>query len=238
MEDWEREMMSRSVLVLGGASEGGIGAGIVKRLNEMGHQTYAPTQQELDVTDTVDAFGQMALILDEFKPDSVVYSVGVNQLDWLHSITRETFGNIMSANVWGFINVLKALENTGDPYSVLAVTSDAARRPMRTSMAYCASKAALDMVIRIAARELSVNGWRINGLAPGKVDGTAMTRYVDDRVLQIRPWSAEYAEEYEIASSPIGRKLSVAEVASVACDILLSPSMGWTGDIITVNGGR
>lgn len=179
----------------------------------------------------------MELLADE-KPNHVVYSVGINELDWSWNLTRESFDAIMAANVWGFINVLKALQETEKAYSVLALTSDAARRPMRTSMAYCASKAALDQVIRVASRELAKEGWRINGLAPGKVDGTAMTAYVDERVPQIRGWSPEQAEAYELSSSPIGRKLTREEVAEVACEVLLSPALGWTGDIVTVNGGR
>ena len=177
-------------------------------------------------------------MLEECKPDSVVYSVGVNELQWGHALTRSSFERVMAANVWGFINVLQALQGTGLAFSVLAITSDAAYRPMRTSMAYCASKAALDQVIRVASRELASEGWRINGLAPGKVDGTSMTRYVDERVLQLRGWTRERAEAYELASSKLKRKLTTAEVASVACDVLLSDSMAWTGDIVTVNGGR
>jgi NAD(P)-dependent dehydrogenase (short-subunit alcohol dehydrogenase family) len=230
---------SQSVLVLGGATKNSIGAGIVSHLNDLGHLVFAPPQEVLDVTlpddRWVEEFGAM---LDECSPGYVVYAAGVNQLDWSWSLTKKTFDRIMDVNVWGFINVLRGLQLTGFPYSVLAITSDAASRPMRTSMAYCASKAALDQVIRVASRELAGDGWRINGLAPGKVDGTAMTEYVDARVLQIRGWTEAHAEQYELASSPIGRKVWPAEVATVACDVLLSTSLAWTGDIVHVNGGR
>lgn len=225
---------SRSVLVIGGATENSIGAAIVNRLNELGHLTFAPPQEALDVTHD----GALKGFLEECQPDSIVYSVGINELEWSWALERESFDRLMLTNVWGFINVLKDLQAYGYPYSVLALTSDAAFRPMRASMAYCASKAALDQVIRVASRELAPEGWRINGLAPGKVDGTAMTRYVDERVPQIRGWSKERAEAYELASSPIGRKVWPAEIAVVACDILLSTAASWTGDIVTVNGGR
>lgn len=226
---------SRSVLVVGGATENSIGAAIVNRLNELGHMTFAPPQEALDVTRNGP---ELMEILQEVEPDCVVYSVGINELEWSWALERESFDRLMLANVWGFINVLKDLQAFGSPYSVLALTSDAAYRPMRASMAYCASKAALNQVIRVASRELAPEGWRINGLAPGKVDGTAMTRYVDERVPQIRGWSKERAEAYELASSPIGRKVWPAEIAVVACDILLSTAVSWTGDIVTVNGGR
>lgn len=228
----------RRVLVLGGATEDSIGHGIVMRLNELGHKTEAPDADVLDVT-TVGGYNALMELLEFFRPDSVVYSVGVNELEWSAYLERESFDRIMGANVWGFINVMKALQATGLPYSVLALTSDAAYRAMRTSIAYCASKAALDMAIRVASRELAGEGWRVNGLAPGKVDGTGMTKYVDARVMEIRHFETrEEAERYEMAGNPLHRKLSVDEVARVACDVLLSTAMGWTGDIVTVNGGR
>jgi NAD(P)-dependent dehydrogenase (short-subunit alcohol dehydrogenase family) len=229
--------MAKSVLVLGGATPNSIGASIVDRLRLLDHQVWAPPQEDLDVTEEAAPVKLLAM-LHEFQPEAVVYSVGINELDWSFALTRETFDRIMSVNVWGFIMTLQVLQATGEPYSVLAITSDAAYRPMRTSMAYCASKAALDQAIRVGSRELAPEGWRINGLAPGKVDGTAMTKYVDERVLQLRKWSSGYAEAYELASSPIGRKLWPAEIAAAACDILLSDAVAWTGDIITVNGGR
>lgn len=228
---------SRSVLVLGGATEDSIGAAIVERLDDLGHLVFAPNQAMLDVTH--DDPEDMMAVLEECQPDSVVYSVGINELEWSWALERESFERIMLANVWGFVNLLRTLQTTSRTYSVLAITSDAAYRPMRSSMAYCASKAALDMVIRVASRELAAEGWRINGLAPGKVEGTAMTKYVDERVMQIRHFKTRAeAEQYEMAGNPLRRKLHPAEVAEVACDILLSNSAGWTGDIVTVNGGR
>lgn len=233
-----RGVMPQSVLVLGGATRGGIGWAICDRLRAMGHYPSAPDEFAIDVTQD---WGEVALSqhLDETGPTSVVYSVGINELEWAWNLERDAFDRIMAANVWGFINLIGRLQETGKAYSVLAITSDAAYRPMRTSLAYCASKAALDMAIRVASRELAAEGWRINGLAPGKVEGTEMTQYVDHRVMEIRHFATRAdAEAYEMAGNPLRRKLSTEEVANVACDVLLSPSLGWTGDIVTVNGGR
>lgn len=226
-----------SVLVLGGANPDSIGGTIAVRLKWLGHQVFVPEQELLDVTDPNFDMVLKGILL-ESEPTAVVYAVGVNALDWMSMLSQETFDHIMEVNVWGFIRLLQSLREHGGPYSILAITSDAATRPMRTSMAYCASKAALEQVIRVASRELAAEGWRINGLAPGKVEGTAMTRYVDDRVQFLRGWTAQHAEEYELTSSPIRRRISAFEIAAVACDVLLSSAEAWTGDIITVNGGR
>lgn len=232
----EQGPASKRILILGGSTKDGIGAAIADRVNYLGHVPLAPPQSVVDVT----ASDQSTLreVIGSFLPDSVVYSVGMNELEWIHALDRKSFDRIMETNVWGFLNVLQVLEETGRSFSVLAISSDAAVRPMRTTAAYCASKAALNMAIRVASRELAGEGWRINGLAPGKVEGTPMTRYVDKRVPEVRGWTTKRAEEYEISTSPIRRKIFPAEVAAVALDILLSDAIAWTGDIVTVNGGR
>lgn len=224
--------MTKNVLVFGGTS--GIGAACVDLLTAMGLFTYAVGAEECDVRDPV----AVATAIQEASPDAVIYAAGINRLEWTHSIEASDFEEVMAVNVWGFLNVIQRLEERSGAYSVVAVTSDAARRPMRTSAVYCASKAALDQVIRVSSRELCREGWRINGVAPGKVSDTGMTRYVDERVLVLRGWTREFAERYERESSPIARPLAATEVAEVVCAVLLAEAPGWTGDIVTINGGR
>jgi len=64
-----------------------------------------------------------------------------------------------------------------------------------------------------------------------------MTEYVDRRVLQLRGWTVEAAEAYEVASTPLGRKVTKEEVAQVIEQVLFGPA-AQTGEIIAVNGGR
>lgn len=175
---------------------------------------------------------------EEWAPTDVVYSVGINHLDWIKDIRLSDFIELMTVNVYGFLNVVRMLDENGHgPVNMVVVTSDAAWRPMRTSAAYCSSKAALEMAVRVASREYAAKGWRINAVAPGKVEDTPMTHYVDQRVLELRGWTKKFAEEYERQSSPIGRKVTKAEVAGVIEQVLFGPA-AQTGEIIAVNGGR
>lgn len=222
----------RSVMVLGGTS--GIGLATNLYLRNMGLTVWAYGKESFDIQNR----GDLREAIIESRPTHVVYSVGVNRLDWIKDIGRGDFRDMMMTNVWGFVLLMQELADTDRAFSVTAITSDAARRPMRTSLAYCASKAALDMAVRIASREYADKGWRINAVAPGKVADTPMTSYVDERVLELRDWNRAEAEAYERSSSAIGRPLTTDEVAAVVADVLLSESMGWTGDIVSVNGGR
>jgi NAD(P)-dependent dehydrogenase (short-subunit alcohol dehydrogenase family) len=204
--------------------------------------------QELGVFDVISVWGHehfdvayrtpMVDAVETLRPTDIIYSVGINKLDWIPEIRQLDFMSVMKTNVWGFLNLLQALDLAGvEEANVVAITSDAAWRPMRTSAVYCASKAALEMAIRVASREYASNGWRINGVAPGKVEDTAMTEYVDKRVLDLRGWTVEAAEAYEVASTPLGRKVTKLEVAEVVAATLFGPK-AQTGEIIAVNGGR
>lgn len=227
-------------MVLGGTS--GIGAATVERL-----RARYPHEPWLGV-ETITAYGKedwdvrrnadLAKAVHRDRPTHVVYSAGVNRLDWIEDISKDDFQHVMEVNVWGFLNLMGALKRSDHgPVSVVAVTSDAAWRVMRTSAVYCASKAALEMAVKVASRELAPIGWRVNGVAPGKVANTAMTEYVDSAVLALRGWTPEYAEAYEKGSSAIGRKVEAIEVGDVIVDVLFGPG-AMTGEIIAVNGGR
>lgn len=173
------------------------------------------------------------------RPDHVVYCAGVNRLDWLRDIKRHEYHEVMEVNVWGFVSVMQAMSREGIlDASIVAVSSDAAQRPMRTSLAYCASKAALDMAVRVAAREMAILGsWRVNAVSPGKVENTPMSDYVDARVMELRHWTKDEADAREAASWVLGRPVYADEVAATVWSVLTGPT-ALNGQIVTVNGGR
>lgn len=224
----------RRVLVLG-ASEGNIGQEILERAKVFsGVRVEGYGLENFDITSST---SRLSAVISRFEPTHTVYSVGINRMNRLTDISEYDLFDVMAVNVGGFIHLMQylLLHRTGG--SVVAITSDAAWRPMRTSLLYCASKAALEMAVKVASRELAGQGWRINAVAPGKVEDTPMTRAVDQRVLELRGWTEEYADKYELASSPIGRPVTKAEVAEVTLSVLFGPA-AQTGQVIAVNGGR
>jgi NAD(P)-dependent dehydrogenase (short-subunit alcohol dehydrogenase family) len=224
----------KRLLVLGGTS--GIGATIADTLVDAGIYRAVKVVGYEDFNAVYRT--PMLEVVEEFDPTDIVHSVGINTLDWIPDIRQVDFINLMQTNVWSFVNLIQVLAQYGrEQYNVVAISSDAAWRAMRTSLAYCASKAALEMAIRVASREYAAKGWRINGVAPGKVAGTKMTEYVDARVLELRGWSVEAAEAYELQSTPLGRKVNQVEVAEVVAGVLFGPK-AQTGEIVAVNGGR
>jgi len=221
--------------VVGGTS--GIGAACERVLREMdGHRVIA-SGSKVDVRDPDHLFSFLAgwNDADGSMIKGLIYSVGVNRLNWADSVTPEEMLELYHINVVGLINVLQVVPAVE---RVVVIGSDAAWRNMRTSVAYCASKAALHRAVSVIARERASDEFAINIVAPGMTEPTQMQEYIDKTVPQIRGWSEEHASLYESSQIPLGRRAHVDEVAAVAVSVLLMPTNYLNGATIAVNGGR
>lgn len=214
---------------------GGIGDAIESEATARGMTTFVSTHEEVDVRSPLE-IGRY--IRNNGPFDHVAFTAGINRLQWITDIISNfDMVDTMQTNVVGFANVMSCLARMQDGGRVVAVSSDAADRPMRGSLAYCASKAALDMAVRVAARELAGMGWRVNAVSPGMTEPTGMQRQLDDEIYRFRGWSRKYAEEYEQAGMVIKRRATTQEVAQVVLDVLSGPDY-LNGSIVTINGGR
>lgn len=224
-------------LVVGGNS--GIGEATLTLLCDKhpGITWLRPTVDTLDVTND----SSVAEYIRHRGPFThIVYSAGVNELNWIWNLQTAHLHETFAVNVFGFVSIVAAHERRwGDgeqKVSAVAITSDAARIAMRASLSYGSSKAALEAVIRNMARELAPR-WRVNGVAPGMVEGTPMTDYIDKTVPVVRGWTPERTREYETSNVPTGRRATVDEIAETVRWVLFGPEQ-MTGAIIDVNGGR
>jgi len=200
------------IWVIGGLS--GIGLATAKVLRNQNHIVKS-TGQELDVRN----YEQLNKFSSNNFFDVIIYSAGVNTLSFISDIEDTKMQDQFDVNVIGFINVLKALTNNQDNGKIICVVSSAADIAMRGSIAYCASKAALKMAVKCAARELAPN-WSVVGISPGVVDNTAMSNYVDKEVLKLRGWTAEEAKQYELSSIPMSRRCTVNECSDAILHIM------------------
>lgn len=223
--------------VVGGTS--GIGRACVELLGEFDGHNIIFSGKNVDVRDPAQLFQFLSGNGRgrELGPkiNNLIYSAGITQLDWSQSVSPETMLDIYHVNVVGLINVLQLLPTVE---RVVVVGSDAAWREMRTSVAYCASKAALHQAVRVIARERASEEFAINVVAPGMTEPTGMQEYIDEKVPLIRKWGKDDARKYEESQIPMRRRAHVKEVASVIVSTLLMPTNYLNGAIIPVNGGR
>ncbi|GGN43558.1 NAD(P)-dependent dehydrogenase (short-subunit alcohol dehydrogenase family) [Actinoplanes campanulatus] len=104
---------------------------------------------------------------------------------------------------------------------VVNVTSHAGVRPKGSSIAYAASKAALNHVTKLLAAALGPRV-RVNAVAPGLVD---------------TPLTADWTAAHELwkSSSPMGRAAQPADVADLIA--MLIGHRYLTGEVILLDGG-
>lgn len=207
--------------VVGGTS--GIGEAVASRLRDDNHTVFA-SGVEIDVRQRIPS--------DAARLDWVVYSAGTNWLDWLQDIQPDEMLEIFDVNCVGLVRVLQAATSAK---RVVVIGSDAAWKPMRTSIIYNASKAALHETVRCVARERASEDFAINVVAPGLTD-THMTEYVAERTREIRPGLD--LTSYMLDQIPLGRAARPAEIAEVVCAVLNLETPYLNGAIIPVNGAR
>lgn len=166
-------------------------------------------------------------------PTIVVCAAGVYPVAGLSDMPTTDWDLTLATNLTGAMNCARhgtaAARQDGHGAVVVLVTSVGAVRSDWTepTAAYCASKAALDSLVRSMAGEWAASGVRVNGVAPGLID-TPMLRTMDDP-------SAGTAKVKD--RIPLGRVGTAAEVASVVCFLVSAEASYVTGTTIPVDGG-
>jgi 3-oxoacyl-[acyl-carrier protein] reductase len=95
---------------------------------------------------------------------------------------------------------------------------------------YSASKAGLDAVTRVLAKELAPRNIRVNSVNPGATFSEGA------RAAGLLGTNSEF-EKHSLALTPLGRIGTPADIAKVVA-FLASDDSGWlTGEIILASGG-
>lgn len=198
-------------------------------------ELWVTDRNDFDVTDEF----QMDSYLNKNGPwDAIVYTAAVNELMWVRDITQADLVHAYTINVFGFVSVVARHVEAFPQHKtrVVTIVSDAARTPMRGSLMYCSSKAALTGVVRNLARELAPTV-TVVGVSPTVVDNTPMTDYIDEAVPKFRGWSKDEARAYESSNIPLGRRVTKQEVADTLLFAIEGPD-ALTGSIIEITGGK
>ena len=219
-------------LVIGGTTDG-IGATFAK-ICELGLdniQLFIPKPSELDVRwshSPVEWFNYHGPM------DQVLYCAGTKHLNWIADLKIEDVRDTFAVNVFGFINVIKAMA-LHPPARICVITSDAAVTPMSASIDYCSSKAALEMAIKVAAREMPE--WHITGIRSSAVSGTEMNKYDLERIAEVRGMRQD-AVALRLQDNPLHRMIERDELCDLAYWLLFRSPHAMTGSIVEMRCGK
>jgi 3-oxoacyl-[acyl-carrier protein] reductase len=163
-------------------------------------------------------------------PDIVVNNAGVFRFDLLEAVSAGEFHREFDTNVLGPLLVTQeAAKHFGDGGgSVINVSSVVSTNAGPGMAVYASTKAALDSITRVLARELGPRKIRVNSISPG------LTETEGARALGVM--GSDFAQQ-KIAETPLGRMAQPDDIAPVAV-FLASDDAHWvTGECLRVSGG-
>lgn len=179
-------------------------------------------------------------------PDILINNAGINHISYARDLREDQVREIISTNVCGSIFGIMQMAKAHDlvsgdqrgfwPKRIINIGSVAGRIAMRATLAYCASKGAVNMITRQAARELAP-GCIVFGINPGRLKDTHMGDQVDEQVMRVRDWSKLEADRYQMSQIPLCRYGELSEVVDLVRYLLKAPSY-MTGSIIEIAGGQ
>ena len=177
------------------------------------------------VAKTIEAWGRI---------DILVNNAGVTcyvDQDDLEGLNKDDFERIMGVNISGTYQMIRAaaphLKASGDA-AVVNVSSHSGISGIGSSMAYAASKGALNTMTLSLARSLAPSV-RVNAVCPGFVDTDWMSAKLEAEEL------AAFKDKVA-AISPLQRIVTPADVAEAVCWFGIE-ARSITGQLLVIDGG-
>ncbi len=240
---------TRTAIVTGAAR--GIGAAIAKRLAADGFQTvvnYSSSAAEAQaVVAAIQKTGGRAMAIagdvaqasavktlfdraeSEFGPvDVLVNNAGVLRLGPLAEVSDDDYQRQIAVNLTGAFNGMReGARRVRDGGRIVNLSTSVVGVYFPTYSVYAATKAAVEAMTHVLAKELGPRRVTVNAVAPGPI---ATEMFLTSR-------SAEAVRQV-MNDIPLGRLGEPDDIARVV-SFLAGPEGGWVnGQVIRANGGR
>jgi 3-oxoacyl-[acyl-carrier protein] reductase len=172
------------------------------------------------VADTVKALG---------KIDILVNNAGIYEFAPLGEITPEHFHKQFNLNVLGLLLVTQeAVKQFNDGGAIVNISSGASTLTPPGSSVYTATKASVDAITAVHAKELAPRKIRVNSVNPGMIitEGVVTAGFHEG---DIRKWAE--------STSLLGRVGKVEEIAATVAFFASDKASYITGETLHVTGG-
>lgn len=238
--------MNNKVLVVGASSD--IGLSVTKRLLLDSYDVVATfhtrsdhlkelqnvnrsTNNKLDIfpldvksIDQINNLFDQNNLLKNLK--GLVFLPSIEQEVPLLDLRLDTLENSYQVNFYSAVllyqNFAKYMISTASVGSIVGLSSEITRFGGNNQFPYVASKASLNMLTMVSAKEWGGYNIRVNAVSPGKIAAGKNLK---------RNWT-------NILPAPLGRLGATDEVANTVVWLLSDQASYITGAIIPVNGGR
>lgn len=244
----EKVLAGKAALVTGGSR--GIGRAIALRLGQMGASVivnYAGSREQAegvvlelekeeaqaaavqaDMRDVGQIRSLFAATVERYgRLDILVNNAGMLLNTPIGDMDEASYDELMDLNLKSvFFACQEAARNMADGGRIINITSTVTRMLLPSYGAYAASKAAVDQLTRVLAKELGSRQITVNSLSPGPVDTELFRKgKSEEQIAQMAGMAA------------LGRIGTPGDIAD-AVSLLVREEAGWiSGQLICANGG-
>ncbi|MCC6575041.1 MAG: SDR family oxidoreductase [Planctomycetes bacterium] len=185
----------------------------------------------IDPNDVTDLAGQTQKLLGGL--DILVNNAGIFEPGDIENTELASWDRVININLRGAFLVTKAcmsmLRKSGKG-NVINISSSYGHKAEQDAMAYCISKAALDMFTRCGALDYAKAGIRFNAVSPAVIDTAMHDR--DKAELGFQEWRNQMAYIHPLGTVGVPRDVAYAAL------FLASDDSAWiTGTNLPIDGG-